>query len=698
MEITLTSMLSLFALLIVASLVFVFSRKLTIPYTVLLVLIGIVIVPFAQSGVLNGFLGFIDDMKLTPELLFFIFLPILIFESAYNMRIRHMVDSAWSISVLSIGGLLISAFLIAGLLYVTLPLIGITIPFIVALLFGSIISATDPVAVLALFKEYGAPKRLTMIFEGESLFNDGTAVALFMVVLAIIVDGFHGGITVVEGLMSFIVMVFGGIIFGLAAAGLFTRLLRKTRANVLATSTLLLISAHVVFILSEAINEYGIFGLEIHVSSIIATTVSSVFLGNHARHVLTHHTDEYIEKAIEHMAYVANSLVFLLSGILFASSGVDIAKLWLPIVVTVGIVAVVRIASVYMAIIPINLFVKNEYIPPAWRVLLSWGSLRGALAIIVVLLVPENLTVPGWSLEYSVRDFVLALTIGCVLATLFIKTPLIAPLMRRLHVIEEDPLKMATEADLEIYYLLNEKMKLEKDKTRGFVNDEHYKSLKEAVNNRLESAYAHRESLVKQYGRRLFVQALNVKAIRIERHVLKQLYRNHEINEESYRRISSKLNLQQEKIEYDHMEDIDPSASIDRKDIFDRVMRAFHGYRTKSEISNRDKLQYYRAQMVMARQSNKELDRVQGEFTSPVFMPDVLAETEERYKQYQQQTAEKIDALLERYADELAPYLAELIGRSISASGIRALERLRVRGVATDGMEDRLEGSAVGIG
>jgi CPA1 family monovalent cation:H+ antiporter len=393
------------------------------------VLIGLILVPLAQIPSLNPLLGFLTDVVLTPELLFYIFLPMLIFESAFNMDIRKMIDSMWSISLLSVAGLVVSATLIATAIYFILPLVGLPIPFIVALLFGSIISSTDPVAVLALFKEFGAPKRLTMILEGESLFNDGTAVALFLVVLSVATGGFHGFETIASGLGTFLLMVLLGIAFGIMMAIIFSRGLRYTKSNEFVSITLLIVSAHIVFILCELINEHPIFGIQLHISSIIATTVSSLFLGNYTRHSLSPKSDEYLNKSIEHLAFVANSLVFLLAGLLFASTEIDLAELSVPIIITILIVALSRMASVYLITKPLNMS-KKELIPESWQMLLAWGSLRGALAIIVVLLVPDDLDISGWSYAYSVKELLIALTIGCILATLFIKALTIGPLIK----------------------------------------------------------------------------------------------------------------------------------------------------------------------------------------------------------------------------------------------------------------------------
>jgi len=155
------SSLSFFALLVISSFVYLLSRKIKLPYTVLLFITGLVLVFISKLE----FFSWITYFKLTPELLFFVFLPILVFESAYNINYKELLKNSKTIFALSVVGLLISTFLIWLGLYFLFDLIGLHIPFGVSLLFGALISATDPVAVLALFKSVGAPRRLSLIFE-----------------------------------------------------------------------------------------------------------------------------------------------------------------------------------------------------------------------------------------------------------------------------------------------------------------------------------------------------------------------------------------------------------------------------------------------------------------------------------------------------------------------------------------------------
>lgn len=689
MTLSLTSALSLFFLILLSTALFFVAKRFKLPYTVLLLLVGILIVPLVSLPGLSTVFGWLGDMVLTPELLFFIFLPVLIFESGFNMNVRKMMDSIWSISLLSIVGVIVSMIIIAVLLYFLLPFVGVEIPFILALMFGAIISAVDPVAVISLFKETNAPKRLTMIFEGESLLNDATAVALFFILLAVAMGGFDGAETFLFGLVEFTIMIVGGLVIGLIMAALFSRAMKLTRSNNFVTVTLLVISAHMVFIITEVLNELT----GIHMSAIMATAVASLFLGNYSRSVLPPKLEEYSEKLIEHMTFVANSLVFLMAGLLFANSGVDVGELWLPILVTILVVAFARWVMIYAITTPINKLKLEGDIPSSWQKLLSWASLRGALAIVIVLIVPEDFSIEGWALAYSPRDFLLALAIGCILATMFIKAPLIAPLIRRYRLDQPEPLKLAHEADLGIYYLLTEKNRLLRHKTKGFVDERQFEMLLARVEGRLRSARRERDTLADVYGKRLFDQSLHLAAIHIEGTTLKRLYINNEVSERTFRKLHSKLNLQTEKIEQARHDEIDPSLHTDRKDVFDWMVDTTLKLtsRTSREERLEDTLQYYRAQMIMARKAAQGLSQMQEEYDESVFIETAYDRVVARYNRYKKENAVKVDTLLVRHKEELSLYLSQLAKQSLQASGARALHFLHEQGLVDESAEQVIE-------
>ncbi len=689
---TISTALAFFLLLIISSVMFFVSRKIKIPYTVLLVLVGLLLVPLVQIPFIKPTFGFLTELVLTPEMLFYIFLPLLIFESAFNMNMRKMIESAWSITSLAVVGLVISTAVIATALYFLLPLVGLPIPFILALLFGSIISSTDPVAVLALFKEYGAPKRLTLIFEGESLFNDGTALALFLVVLGIATSGFHGASTVFEGIGVFAMMVGLGIAFGILMAAIFSRGLRYTRSNEFVSIILLIVSAHIVFILSELINTHAIFGVHLHVSPIIATTVSALFLGNFARHTLSPRSDEYLNKSIEHLAFVANSLVFLMAGILFASTKIDFAVLLLPTLLTIVVVATARIIAVYAVVVPLNKLNLEAAIPSSWQQLLSWGSLRGALAIIVVLLIPDSFTLAGWQYPFSPKELLLAMTIGCILATLFIKALTIGPLIKRLKINLPTPFQEAYHANLGVYYLRTELDRIEDQRRRDFISQAHYDDLKAKVAGQLQDTIDEEQKLRDKHGPKLFEQVLRYIAIDVEMHYLKNMYANAEVNERTYRKIKGKLNLQREKIEHDKYEDMNPSMYTDRKDIFDRLVYFVHTaviFRS-SETTPEEKYEYYRAQSVISRKVKKTLIQMQEQYGQPTFDTHAFDRVIAVYDKFYEASEHKRVEILNRYGKELDSYTAELSLKALRYSGDKALSFLYTRGVAPEAVAEEI--------
>lgn len=675
---TITSVLSLFTLLTLSSLLFFLAKRIKVPYTVFLVLVGLILVPLSH---IFPALNFLFDLQLTPELLFFVFLPILIFESAFRMNIRRLVENIWSISLLSIFGLIISAIIIAGGLYFVLPLVGIEIPFILALLFGSIISSTDPVAGLALFKESGAPKRLTLIFEGESLFNDGPAVALFLIILGIAQFGFHGSTTLVEGVTMFIVMIVGGLLLGLIVAFLFSRILRHTRKNEFAAVTILIVSAHITFILGEWISTHGLFGFHFHVSAIMATVVSSLFLGNYSRHILSPRSDEYLEKSIEHLAFVANSLVFILIGILFASSAIPFSLLWLPILVTVLIVAIARALSVYAVFIPLNAAKVEEQVPSPWLRLLSWGSIRGALVVIMILLIPDTYSPTGWEYVFSPRELLLSLAIGCILATLFIKALTIKPLLKKMNIKEDSLIEKVYMLDLEVYELLTEDYRFSEQQKKGFHEDEYYEKIKQDIDARLQHKLSLRSDLYDEYGADVFKESLHLAAINIENKYLRDLYINEEIGEKEYRHLLGKLSIQKEKIETNHYEDINPSTFWDGKDVFERMVMFFQKLQGgTSELSDEEKVKYYRAQSIISRKVIKTLEKMQTQYGHPVFIEEIFSKIVHIYEQYRDQSKTKMEEIVREKSSHLHSLLEFLSHRSLEAAKHKSLSYLSEKG------------------
>lgn len=544
---TLDIYLSIFTLMFFSLGINIISLKTRIPYTVLLVICGSLLVPLSEIEILS----FITSFQLTPELLFFVFLPILIFESAYNIKIRNIQENKFAISILAIVGLLISTFFIGFVGQWAFQFFGFNIPLLVTLLFGAIISATDPVAVLSLFKEYGAPHRLTLIFEGESLFNDGTAFAIFLVILEIMLHGFHGTRTILEGFFSFFTMIVGGGLFGLFMGLFFSKLIEWVKGHEHLEITLTLLVAHFTFLFAELISEKLVInGYAIHLSSIIATLVSSIVMGNFGRFKMSVGIEEYMDKFWSYFAFLANSLVFILMGLLFTHLSISIKVAIFPILMMILVVVIARAVSVYCSIGIANQIKSEKSIPLSWQHLLSWGSLRGAIAVIMVMLIPDDLSLPDWQYAFSIKEFITAITIGSIYFTLVIKATTIGKVIRWLNIDSLLPHEKMSyfKSKALIYQSLNARSK------ELFDNQELSEHQYEALTSEYQVLY---ENVCKQCDEKndnathVVENMLRIYTLALQKSELKEIFRRAEINESIYKRNLLILETQMERVEQD---------------------------------------------------------------------------------------------------------------------------------------------------
>lgn len=636
--------LALFLMLAVSSVSLFIAQRMRIPHTVFLVGIGVVM---GALAIIPAF-GFIDDLAFTPELLFYIFLPTLIFESAYNINIKHLTDDSLIISILSIISLIISAVVIAFGIDFGFSLIHLDIPFILSLLFGAIISATDPVAVLALFKEYGAPRRLSLIFEGESIFNDGTGVALFLVILSVAEMGLHGISDIGSGILSFTIMVIGGIIFGLIFGGFFAKLIGYTRSNEFASITLTMVLAHSTFICAELFSEYVTIGdTHIRLSSIIATAVASLLMGNYGRYKISPHASEFVEKYWSQFAFIANSLIFIMIGMLAIQLPVSTRMLAVPILIAILVVATARAISIYPVVGIFNkLSDASKRVPRAWQHVMAWGSLRGALAVTMVLLIPDSLTFTGWNYPFTPKELVLTLTITCVFATLFIKATTIGALMNRLKLSTFTSLEEINFREMLIYIYDASLRKLKTSHEKGYLSERAYMTLSEEQQKRLTLTLA---DLRDQKGTdALLFKVVRLHAIGIERKYVKELFAAGEITEYVIKRIMSKLEFQSEQIErsvYDEAT-LEHGRTKDVFEILAHIVHSVFGRPLTEDMKIADHYQYYRALAIISRKVVKELQGLETCFAQDFVTPHTaILETITIYQKYRSGAQSKIEEL-----------------------------------------------------
>lgn len=410
------SILGLFGLLTIAVLMLPVTRRMRIPYTVFLAAIGIalgfVLTPLHHMdlGIVSDFLSGARSFGLTSEVVFFLFLPALVFESALAIDVRRLLADIWPILLLAIVGLLISAFLVGGAIWAVAG-----VPFVVCLLLGAILSATDPVAVVAIFKDLGAPKRLAVLVEGESLFNDATAIVLFNILAAMILTG--AGASVPAGVQSFLTVFIGGIAVGIVMSWFYVKIIARVANMAVVEVTLTISLAYLSFLVAE---HY------LHVSGVMATVVSALMIGSRGRTAISADGWHLLKETWETIGFWANSLIFVLVGLAVPVIMANIASdYWLILAVALVSAFIARAGLTYV-MVPAMAFLRiGMPVSGGFRSVMWWGGLRGAVSLALALSVYEN---PAFSLE--VREFVVTLVCGFVLFTLFVNAPTVGLVMR----------------------------------------------------------------------------------------------------------------------------------------------------------------------------------------------------------------------------------------------------------------------------
>ncbi len=380
------------SLLLIAAVVAITARRLKIPYTVGLMLTGIVLAisPFPS-----------DDIEITKDLIFTIFLPPLIYEAAIYIKWQELRrDLPVILTLATVGVVLSAAVTAAGMHYLA------KWGWQSAILFGVLIAATDPVSVIATFKEAGVHGRLRLLVEAESLFNDSAAVVALSIALAFAMGG---GITVFVTVQTLAITVAGGILCGALVAGSVLLLAGRTDDHLIEI-TLTTVAAYGSFLLAE----------HFHVSGVLASLVAGLMTGNVGS--LGSFTDKGREAVVsfwEYIAFVVNSLIFMLIGIRGAYQ--DFSNLLISIIIAIVAIVVGRALAIY----PLSALFSRS----ALRVslnhqhILFWGGLRGALALALALGLPS---------EIPEREAIVTVSFGVVAFSIVVQGLTVIPLLRKL--------------------------------------------------------------------------------------------------------------------------------------------------------------------------------------------------------------------------------------------------------------------------
>lgn len=377
-------------LLFVSALVAMLTRRLRLPYTAGLVLAGI-----------GLYLGHVRlGLHLSRDLIFSVFLPPLVFGAALCIRWSDLRRDLAVVITLATVGVLLSAVITAiGMRYI------LSWDWGSAMVFGALIAATDPVSVIATFREAGATGRLRLLVESESLLNDGTAAVAFVAVLNIL-TGEHSDALALSGRL--LLSIGGGIFIG-GVAGYFFLLLGGRTSDLLVEITFTTLAAYAAFYLAD----------RYQMSGVLAALTAGLVIGNHMGEFTSAAGRQAIQIFWEYVAFVVNSLIFLLIGAEEARE--HFSGLWIAVLVAIALVILGRAAAVY----PVCALFSRSRLAVALRHqhVLFWGGLRGALALALALSLPA---------EVPHRNNILTLTFAVVAFSVFAQGLTITPLMRRL--------------------------------------------------------------------------------------------------------------------------------------------------------------------------------------------------------------------------------------------------------------------------
>jgi len=311
-------------------------------------------------------------------------LSLLLFAGALHVDLSELKAFRWPVTVLAVFGTLLSTIVVGFGIYVALPLVGLQLPLMYCLLFGALISPTDPIAVMGILKSAGAPKELELVIAGESLFNDGVGVVIFSLLLGMLASGRTP--TFGEGLELLLHEAGGGLLFGLALGYLTFRLLKSVDSY----------QVEVLLTLAAVTGGYAL-ASRLHLSGPLAMVVAGLMIGNHGRALaMSDTTRRYLDMFWELIDEILNAILFVLIGMEVLLVVFSVREL---IAASVA-VAVTLLARLLTVGLPVGLLQRSIGLPRgAWKVL-TWGGLRGGISVALALSLP-----PG-----PARDTVLALT------------------------------------------------------------------------------------------------------------------------------------------------------------------------------------------------------------------------------------------------------------------------------------------------
>ncbi|EAR53437.1 putative Na+/H+ antiporter [Photobacterium sp. SKA34] len=403
----------------------------TIAITGWSIAISLILLALTQFGFIsvekeNALIELIQHIKFEDFLLKGV-LGFLLFAGALNIDLDHLKDQKFEITFLALVGTLFSTFFIGITIWFIFSLIGIELNFIYCCLFGALISPTDPIAVLAIVKKLKAPQRISTQIEGESLFNDGIGLVIFVTIFEIAFS--KTAPTVSETAMLFIREALGGLAFGAVLGSIFHYLIKGSNDNMLR------------LILTMLIPTCGyVIGEHLEVSAPLAMVVSGILIGNITRKYISEQSADQMAHLWELVDEILNAVLFLLIGfvmITFSFHSIDI----IAVIIAVPLVLLSRYLSIRLSYVGFKRY--RQYNPESVKIL-TWGGLRGglalamAMAMAMAMAIPTHIYLPSHP-DVSIKEIIVLMTYAIVIFSILIQGSTITSMIMKAKAVDNKP-------------------------------------------------------------------------------------------------------------------------------------------------------------------------------------------------------------------------------------------------------------------
>lgn len=636
--------------LLTTSLVYILSKKISFPYTVSLLIAGFI-------GQLIVHLFHLDiHLALSPDFTYFVLLPILLFEAAIGINIHQFKLQFRTVTFLATFGLMLSIFTVAFGLAVFLNM-----PFEIALLFGAIISATDPIAVLSLFKTLGAPKRLSLVADGESMFNDATAVIAFRVISGfVLAEQAFRAQTFIQTFNNFMYVFIGSIMLGVLMGYLISVLVKRIKTEKVFNAAL---------ITALALGSFSIAEHFFHLSGVITTVMAGIAFGNLASGRMNRTVFGFVEEFFGYLGFLSLSLVFY-----FASFSLDFGLFTssLPILaVVVLVVLIARAVSVYGTVFLSNrlpLFKDEPNIPMSWQHILNWGGLRGVIPLVLVYSLPD-------SFEY--KQMMLQFTFAALLFTLFVNGLTIKPLLIKLKLHLPKKEERIIEDELKLFNIDVLRKRLEILSKLEFDP-----KIMQAMDKELQAKEAvYKKEILQLADAKTFLTSLKIEALTIEREVLHKLFEQGRFTERVLHEFESELDLQQDALEYPDLYQthiVNKRGEISSKKAFRKRLFMFRRFIARYSILSKilhinekdillERYALLRARLFTSYAVIEYLDRLEKKFASSKTIQKDLDEVRIIQTKFIEKNQKELDEVEKEYPEYVHEYQKNMIHKIITA-------------------------------